>query len=509
MGERSEQQEGITRRDALRHAGAAGLGLTMVGSGIDALLAGAAAAAPSSGSLADIEHVVILIQENRSFDHLFGVLSGVRGFDDTTNRQAFTQPNLAGQKFHPFHLGRQCYPDLTHDWAPQHVSWNQGRNNRFIIAHEQVNGPPGVQTMGYHTREDVPFHYALADAFTICDNYHCSVIGPTDPNWLMAISGTIDPAGTHGGPLIRTNVVGRSNVFSWTTMPESLEHRGISWKVYTAGGGGVLDNVLTYFKQYTAGSKLAARGLEPVFPDDFMADLARDRLPHVSWLLTSLVDSEHPGYSSAVAGEAVTRQIVDALVSHPKVWRKCALIITWDENGGFFDHVPPPVPPPGTKGEFLTVRPLPNDPTFRGVAGGFAGPIGLGFRVPALLISPFSRGGLVYSGVLDHTSMLRFIERRFGARVPNLSAWRRRTTGDMTGAFNFAARPVLTAPRLPNVSGGETACAAPENRTPVEYVEQPFPRQEPGRRGRPSGIVRRTSGLRRRPGVPARPGFTG
>jgi phospholipase C len=152
------------------------------------------------------------------------------------------------------------------------------------------------------------------------------------------------------------------------------------------------------------------------------------------------------------------------------------------------------------------VRPLPNDPTFHGVAGGFAGPIGLGFRVPALVISPFSRGGLVYSGVLDHTSMLRFVETRFGARVPNLSAWRRRTTGDMTGAFNFAARPVLTAPRLPNVSGIETACAAPENRTPVQYVDQPFPRQEPGRRGRPSGPVTPTSAVRPRPSPPA---FTG
>jgi phospholipase C len=503
MRDRSHQHDGLTRREALRNAGAAGLGLTVAAAGIDALLAGAAAAAPKSGSLADIEHVVIFMQENRSFDHLFGVLSGVRGFDDRTNRQAFTQPNLAGEKFHPFHLARQCYPDLTHDWAPQHISWNRGRNNRFIIAHEQADGGPGVQTMGYYTRADVPFHYALADAFTICDNYHCSVIGPTDPNRLMSMTATIDPAGNAGGPLIQTNIGGRTNAFSWTTMPESLEARGVSWKVYTAAGGGVFDNVLTYFKQYTAGSRLAARGLAPVFPDDFITDLARDRLPQVSWLLASLADTEHPGFSSAVAGEAVTRQIVEALVSRPKVWRKTALLVTWDENGGFFDHVPPPVPPPGTPGEFLTVRPLPDDPKFRGVAGGFAGPIGLGFRVPALVVSPFSRGGLVYSGVLDHTSMLRFIERRFGARVPNLSAWRRRTTGDMTGAFNFVARPVVTAPRLPTVSASETACTAPENQTPVQYVKQPFPRQEPGTRGRPSGLVRSRTVVR------GRPGFTG
>jgi phospholipase C len=207
MRYRSEPHDGMTRREALRGAGAAGLGLTVAGAGIDALLAGAAAAAPRSGSLGDIEHVVIFMQENRSFDHYFGVLSGVRGFGDKTHRQAFTQPDEAGQEFHPFHLSRECYPDLTHDWAPQHVSWNHGRNDRFIVAHERVDTPkgPGVETMGYYTREDVPFHYALADGFTICDDYHCSVIGPTDPNRLMSMNATIDPAGTHGGPLLQTN----------------------------------------------------------------------------------------------------------------------------------------------------------------------------------------------------------------------------------------------------------------------------------------------------------------
>ncbi len=134
---------------------------------------------------------------------------------------------------------------------------------------------------------------------------------------------------------------------------------------------------------------------------------------------------------------------MNALLAHPDVWRKTALFVTWDENGGFFDHVAPPTPPPGTKDEFLTVANLP------AAAGGIRGPIGLGFRVPMLVVSPFSRGGLVCSDVFDHTSTLRFLETRFGVRVPNLSRWRRKTTGDLTSAFNFAARPNANRPALP------------------------------------------------------------
>jgi phospholipase C len=314
------------------------------------------------------------------------------------------------------------------------------------------------------------------------------VIGPTDPNRLMSMTATIDPAGTHGGPLLQTNVLGRNPTFTWATMPEAMQAKGVSWKIYNAGGGGVLDNVLTYFKQYSAGSALAARGLAPVYPDDFAADLSANKLPQVSWVLVTLPATEHPGFSDAVAGAAATRQVVEMIVSHPKVWQKTALFITWDENGGFFDHVSPPTAPPGTPGEYLAA-PLPNDPKFHGVAEGFSGPIGLGFRVPMLVVSPFSRGGLVCSDTFDHTSTLRFVETRFGPKVPNLSAWRRHATGNLTSAFNFAAAPKNGAPSLPGVSGAGAACVAPQNKTPVAYASQPFPTQEHGTRKRPSGIV--------------------
>ncbi len=475
----------LTRRQALRQFGVATAGAAALGSGIDDLLSRAIAASPKAGSLRDIEHVVILMQENRSFDHYFGVLSGVRGFGDKRGRNSFFQRDSTGKTIHPFHLPSGCLPDLTHDWGPQHRSWNGGRMNDFVRAHEAVD-PAGVgsETMGYYTGEDLHFYYALVDAFTICDAYHCSVIGPTDPNRLMSMTATIDPAGRHGGPLLQTNVVPteRSNRFSWTTMPERLQAHGVSWKVYTdSTGGGVFDNVLTYFKQYKPGSKLAQRAFEPTFPQDFLADVAHDRLPQVSWLLAGLLDTEHPGYSKPLAGESVARQIIEALVAHPNVWRRTALFITWDENGGFFDHVNPPTPPKRTDGEFLTVANLP------AAAEGIRGPIGLGFRVPMIVVSPFSRGGLVCSDVLDHTSTLRFLETRFGVEVPNLSGWRRRATGDLTSAFNFAARPSYEAPSLAEPDGGPAAQCTKFEPVPVE--QQPFPRQAHGRRRSPSGII--------------------
>jgi phospholipase C len=478
----------ITRREALRNAGAAALGTALLTTGVEDLLARAAEASPKTGALKDIEHVVIFMQENRSFDHYFGTLSGVRGFDDRRNRRAFThQQPVDGQTTKPWHLPTGCLPDITHDWGPQHRSWNGGKMDGFVSsrAPADINGPEiARQTMGYYKRSDLGFYYALADAFTICDAYHCSVIGPTDPNRLMSMTGTIDPAGRRGGPQLFTSTdpAFRQNKFSWTTMPERLQAKGISWKVYTQfSQGGNLDNVLTYFKQYTPTAPITQRGIKPVYPDDFLADLAAGRLPKVSWLLPGVLETEHPGNSTPRSGEIVAAQIIDALVSHPKIWQKTALFITWDENGGFFDHVPPPTPPRGTAGEWLTVPTLPQG------AEGIRGPIGLGIRVPMLVVSPFSRGGLVCPDTFDHTSTLRFLETRFGVTVPNLSTWRRKATGDLTGAFNFAARPRYGRPALPNPGPAPGLCLSPPA---VAVTAQGVPRQERGKRGRPSGIVK-------------------
>jgi phospholipase C len=482
MDDFSETGRRITRRQALRGAGAAGLGLTAASLGLDSLLAKAATAS-AHGSLKDIKHVVILIQENRSFDHYFGTLSGVNGFGAKHSRSVFYQ-KANGKTIHPFHLPNDCLPDLTHDWGPQHQSWDHGKMDGFLRAHEAAD-PSGVgpETMGYYDRSDLPFYYALADAYTICDAYHCSVLGPTDPNRLMSMSASIDPAGKHGGPLVQTLTSTRNQYagkFTWPTMPERLTAHGVTWKVYNSPELGILDSVLPYFKAYQdKNGEPYKRGIAPTYPDDFMSDLANNSLPEVSWIGASIGDSEHPEFSGGQNGEVVVRQIFEALVNHPSIWQHTALFFTYDENGGFFDHVNPPTAPRGTPGEYLTVSKLPS------AAAGIRGPIGLGFRVPMLVISPFSRGGLLCSDRFDHTSTLRFLETRFGVEVPNLSKWRREHTGDLTSAFNFAARPRPARPSLP--TPGLDHC---KSRNPPSNTSGPFPKQEkrPARR-KPSGVV--------------------
>ena len=276
----------ITRREALRNLAIAGVGAAGLAGAADELVAQAVAASPKHGRLRDIEHVVILIQENRSFDHYFGTYSGVRGFGDHAPHDVWHQRGLNGKTLHPFHFDTGCMADLTHDWQPQHESWNGGRMNGFLKAHETFDPvtdgvSSGPETMGYYKREDLPFYFSLAEAFTLCDGYHCSVLGPTDPNRLMSMSASIDPAGTHGGPLVETNtpIDERTGLFSWTTMPERLSAHGVSWKVYQSPAGGILDNVLTYFKQYRPGTEIYDRGINTTYPDDFAADLAANRLP--------------------------------------------------------------------------------------------------------------------------------------------------------------------------------------------------------------------------------------
>ena len=479
----SQADRGVTRRDVLRSAGAAGLGLAAAGAGLDALLAKAAEAS-THGSLKDIKHVVILMQENRSFDHYFGSLSAVNGFNAQHGRSAFFQ-KANGKTIHPFHLTSDCLPDLTHDWGPQHMSWDGGKMDGFLRAHEAAD-PSGVgpETMGYYDRADLPFYYALADAYTVCDAYHCSVQGPTDPNRLMSMSGTLDPAGKNGGPLLETLVATRASMagkFTWPTMPEQLSAHNVSWKVYTDPTTGKFDSVLPYFKAYqNINGTPYKRGIAPTFPNDFMSDLNNNTLPAVSWLLPAVTASEHPGFSGGKPGEVVARQIFEALVSHPTTWQNTALFLTYDENGGFFDHVNPPTAPAGTAGEYVTVNPLP------AAADGIRGPIGLGFRVPMIVVSPFSRGGLLCSDTFDHTSTLRFLETRFGVKVPNLSTWRRKATGDLTSAFNFAARPRAARPTLP-ATPTPAACTS---HTPPSNTSGPFPKQETSpTRKRPSGVV--------------------
>ena len=223
--------------------------------------------------------------------------------------------------------------------------------------------------MGYYTRADIPYYYAVADAFTICDNYFCSVMGPTDPNRLYTMAASIDPEGKNGGPLLQTLGVNRPSFYghlTYTTMPEQLQARGISWKVYSPPDATILngilsDNVLSYFKNFQdPASSLYQNAFGPQFPTDFVADALSGNLPQVSWVIASIVDSDHPPAPS-LFGESTLFAMLNALTANPAQWAKTALFVTYDENGGFFDHVPPPTAPPGTPGEYIrTCRDGPN-----------------------------------------------------------------------------------------------------------------------------------------------------
>ncbi|MDB5390587.1 MAG: plc [Planctomycetaceae bacterium] len=465
--------------------------------------------APSPcAKVTDVEHVVIVIQENRSFDHYFGSYRGVRGFSDSST--AFEQPDPTNMTSPPvstrlpFHLDTSrmnaaCTHDITHDWVPQHESWNNGATNGFVTSRLPINSNDAVLSMSYLTRADLPYYYAVADAFTICDNYFCSVIGPTDPNRLYTMAASIDPDGMNGGPLLQTLITNRAAFYgrlTYTTMPEQLQARGISWKVYSSPDTKILngilsDNVLSYFKNFQdPTSELYQNAFGPQFPTDFLADALAGNLPQVSWLITPVITSEHPPTPS-LFGEVTLSAIIGALIANSAQWAKTVLFVTYDENGGFFDHVPPPTAPPGTAGEYITASAVP-DPTVIGNPA-ILGPIGLGFRVPMLVISPFSRGGFVCSDVFDHTSVLRFLETRFGAEVPNLSAWRRATVGDLTSSLNLRS-PDQSIPALPSTSpaisqtiqecaaglAGSTQFSPPDPQT--------SPTQEPGSAPRPSGI---------------------
>src|SRR5580693_455588 len=183
---------------------------------------------PWQSSFKDIKHVVLLMQENRSFDHYFGTLAGVRGFDDPNalilpnGKSVFYQPdseNPAGYLL-PFHLdtrttSAQKIPSTSHAWSVQHESWNGGKMDNWLPAHRKAEGVKAPYVMGYHTRADIPFQFALAEAFTICDGYHCSVMGPTWPNRMYWMTGTIDAESRGGGPLTRNQLI--SGGFRWTT----------------------------------------------------------------------------------------------------------------------------------------------------------------------------------------------------------------------------------------------------------------------------------------------------
>ncbi|TAM10902.1 MAG: phospholipase [Rhodanobacter sp.] len=440
-----------------------------------------AAPRPRGGSLRDIRHVVLLMQENRAFDHYFGTLPGVRGFDDphalawADGRSVFQQPDPANPLGYllPFHLdtrttNAQRIPSNSHAWPVQHASWNGGRMDGFVTAHRVLQNANAPYVMGYYRRADIPFHYALADLFTVCDAYHCSVLGPTWPNRMLWMTGTLDPDGVAGGP-ITSNIKTRGG-YRWTTYAERLQRSGVSWKVYQQADNYGL-NVLELFRAFQDAppdSSLHQRGMLRGAPDVFEQDALHGRLPAVSWIIPTSKECEHPNFLPAAGAAFIARKLA-AVAANPEVWAHTVFILAYDENDGLFDHVPPPVAPPGTAGEYVDGE-----------------PVGAGFRVPCILISPWTAGPWVCSERFDHTSVLRFLEKWTGVEEPNISAWRRETFGDLTSAFRFDALPA-SAPVVPDATGDLTRALQAVADLPAPTFptdDQHAPRQEPGQRHR-------------------------
>ncbi|MGW6200547.1 phosphocholine-specific phospholipase C [Kribbella sp. NPDC055110] len=478
------------------------------------------------GGLRAIEHVIVLMQENRSFDHYYGALRGIRGYGDRqplrlrNGKSIFHQPKTGGGEVLPFSLRKAAAdagrkPDdiqylgaLAHGFGDATQAWAGGWNDDWVQAKTAA-------TMTYYDRRDIPLQYELAETFTICDAYHCSINGSTNPNRNYLWSGTVGyEPGTTQRAVTNAAYSYDHKGYDWTAYPERLEQAGVSWQIYQEWDN-FTDNAVEYFKTFKdIGHRIlenvpggyrtteefydklfakteaertvalqqldAAVGKLPADEQDLFrkamyrsepeslvprlrADIKAGTLPKVSWLVPSAVDSEHPGSSTPVGSANLIYDVLDAIASDPETWSKTVLLINFDENDGYFDHVPPPVAPQPPSGE--------GDDWYAGK------PIGLGPRVPMTVVSPWTVGGHVNSQVFDHTSVLRFLELWTGVREPNISSWRRTVCGDLTSTFDFDRTY-----RQPSVDKPGPV-PAPINRWhPAPPTDQAVPAQEPGRR---------------------------
>ncbi|MCY1208702.1 Non-hemolytic phospholipase C [compost metagenome] len=513
------------RRDFFRKsAGAVGAAsaLTMLPPTIRKALA--VDAAVDTGTIKDIKHIVILMQENRSFDHYFGTLRGVRGFGDrfpiplANGKSVYFQSNPAGgAEIPPFRRDSTIANALIgsgtpHNFPDQQAAWNQGKMDRWIQFKNQA-------TMGYYLREDIPFQFALADAFTVCDGYHCSILTGTDPNRIVFWSGSnfnpelrkkginstdtdSEPVNSRCWPKPSNWVANRpqeadgsgqkdpitgdynykyvNNAFKWDTLPDLLEKKGVSWHIYQNMNNnwtGAMHGCLAFesFRTAQPGSPIYEHGLTggPEAADgatNFLAQLKQDvmtgKLPDVSWVLPTQALAEHPGSSEGTAGAAdFIADVLDALTSNPAVWSKTALFVTFDENDGFFDHLAmPAVPSYDANGTLMGKSTVPLEGEyFDASVGSYLAaadntttgkirPWGLSSRVPMYVVSPWSKGGWVNSQVFDHTSVGRFLEKRFDITVDAISPWHRAVCGDLTTCFDFVSPNDPVVPKLPDTS---------------------------------------------------------
>lgn len=391
-----------SRRKVLRQLGMlAGASLT-VGTGVYTASRTLAARIGPENSAIPIKHVLIACQENHSFDEYFGYYPKAGAFGVPSN---YSQPDGKGGTVTPHHNFFSISGDITHTWQAIHSEWNHGAMNGFVTT-------DGSAALGYYDGSDLSYYYGLADAFTLCGNYFCSLLGPTTPNRIYLWSAT-------SGGNTSNSVSGGS--LDWPTIADLLDAQNVSWKCYNLGPGtgsaAKLEgfNALTFFKRWEEDSRLQFK------EEDYYEDLKAGTLPQVSFLITENLISEHPPFSIQ-SGQDKMAAVINALIQS-SMWTSSALFFTYDEGGGYFDHVPPPQ----------------------------VDAYGMGFRVPALVVSPWARRGYVSGELYEHSSILKFIERLFS--LPTLASVNHQFDISTPGQNNDAANGASTGPAAPPRDG--------------------------------------------------------
>ncbi|KAH8662378.1 phosphoesterase family-domain-containing protein [Xylariales sp. PMI_506] len=429
----------------------------------------------AAGSLADIDHVVLFMQENRAFDHYFGTLAGVRGFSDpnvqvngnTTVWQQKTDASLdtTAPYLNPWYLNylggdwlnaTQCMVAGDMGYDANHAAYNFGLNDAWA-----TNNTPW--SWGHYQRSDLPVHFSIADYWTIGDMYQESVIAATNPNRVTWASGSINVPGSPqnssagGYPYLDNNETPGCDDLGincyplrWKTAAEYYQDNGVTWQVYQDADN-FDDNPLAWFGQFqdvVDGTELYERGFAGLTLDTFYAQAANGTLPAISYIIGPSELSEHPPFTPH-DGAWLQKKIVDTVTSSP-AYNRTALIISYDETGGWGDHVVPYHSPNGTQGEWL------EDP-YSEFGYTISGP---GFRVPFYIISPWTRGGAVFTEHADHNSQVLFIEEWQAAKGVNVKTdqmvpWRREHMSNLVSAFDFE-NPDYSVPELPHADKPHT-----------------------------------------------------
>jgi phospholipase C len=391
-----------TRRQILRNLSMlAGAGLA-VGVGYQVVESVAAASAGSRTSSVPIDHILIACQENRTFDTYFGYYTRAGAFGVPAG---YTQPDGKGGRIAPHHFFLPISGDPSHTWQSIHSEWNAGKMDGFYTTNKKT-------ALGYYDGSNLPYYYALADHFTLCGHYFASVLGPTIPNRLALW------AGTSGGATTDTQSLG---VLEYPAIVDLLDAHHISWKCYNLGlGNGTFDdlehfNALAFFKRWEKDARLTFD------EEDYYTDLKTGKLPQVAFLITESLISEHPP-ADIHTGQDKMAEIINALIAS-SAWQRSALFFTYDEGGGFFDHVVPPQ----------------------------LDAYGLGLRVPTLVISPYARRGYLSGQLYEHASLLKFIERRFS--LPSLASLNHQFDHSTPGTNNDAAHGAAIGPAFPPRDG--------------------------------------------------------